>query len=371
MKSVLLVSPYPYTLSNRGMDLLTRAFEASGWDTHHLQFPRVVYSVSKKVHFPSTVNEKESRMTWIPYIDRIMKKIPRSIFYWIVRNHRRSVSGIAWDSYDAIVLESGKPLFLLGMVGKGTALIYRQSDPVRLFLGENLHYVALEDEVFKKSTYILIPKDRFKDTIPGEYHRKISIIPNGFHAPDDDGLENPFPAGSLNAVYVGLAPLDIETLNDVVNQNPGVTFHLFGTGVRGISAVRMKRKKNVIVHPFSSERFFLSYLANATMYIFPFQRSKKMNNVGLTSKYYMAMYFGLPIVSYPMGPAEEFEGLPVCFCSDSTEFSLTVKRIAAAPCKVKYNLPWDSLDQEFLLSKYREFIDSIESGGSRSNKARG
>ena len=102
------------------------------------------------------------------------------------------------------------------------------------------------------------------------------------------------------------------------------------------------------------------------MYIFPFQRSRKMNNVGLTSKYYMAMYFG-----HPMGPAEEFEGLPVYFCSDSAEFSLTVKRIADAPCKVKYDLPWDSLDQEFLLSKYREFIDSIESGGSSSNKAGG
>ena len=38
------------------------------------------------------------------------------------------------------------------MIGKGTALVYRQSDPVRLFLGENPHYIALEDEVFKKST---------------------------------------------------------------------------------------------------------------------------------------------------------------------------------------------------------------------------
>ena len=367
MKSVLLVSPYPYTLSNRGIDLLTRAFEASGWDTDHLQFPRVVYSVSKKTGFLSSVNEKRSKLTLIPYIDRIMKRIPRCIFNWIVRNHRRSVNDIVWNSYDVIVLESGKPLFLLDILEEGTELIYRQSDPVRLFLGENPHYIEMEDEIFKRSNYILIPKDRFKGTIPTEYHHKISMIPNGLHIPDNTDLDNPFPKDSINAVYVGLAPLDIETLNVTVNQNPGVTFHLFGTGVRGISAVSLKRKKNVIIHPFSSQRSFLPYVANSAMYIFPFQRSKKMNHVGLTSKYYMAMYFGLPIVSYPMGPPEEFEGLPICFCSDSTEFSLMVKRIADNPCKVQYDLPWDTLNQDFLLSRYREFIDSIETGSVRAS----
>ena len=362
MKSVLLVTPYPYTLSTRGMDLLTRAFESSGWDTQHVQFPRVFYSLEKRTFFPTTVKEKKSYTVWIPYIDALMKKLPQWIFRWILRNHRRSVNNIDWNSYDLIVLESGKPLFLLDLVGERTTLVYRQSDPVGLFLGENPQYIRLENEIYEKSAYILTPKDRFRDLTPAEHRHKVSVIPNGIHIPKGVELKNPFPPGSVNAVYVGLAPLDVDTIEVVSNGNPNVTFHLFGTGVRGVSAIRLKRKKNVVIHGFVSSRIFIPYLAHATMYVFPFRRSERFENIGITSKYYMAMRFGLPIVSYPMGPAEEFRELPVSFCLDSREFCQSVKRIAAAPYKVQYDLEWDKLEYGYLLDSYRGFINTIETG---------
>ncbi|OQX28471.1 MAG: hypothetical protein B0D92_08725 [Spirochaeta sp. LUC14_002_19_P3] len=357
MKSVLLVSPYPYTPSNRGMDMLTQGFELSGWRVHHLRFPSVFYSVRAE---SSSVNVEQlsARRTLLPYIDALMHRWPRFVFNRIMAAHRRSVSTVDWRQYDTVVLESGKPLFLLDMIPAQIPVIYRQSDPMRLFLGRNPHYLALEDGVFERGRYLLLVKERFIQTVPPRYRDKIRVIHNGFRIPENISFPTPYLPGTINVVYAGLAPLDTDCLRVLGGDFPGVTFHLFGTGIRG-SRHWLRRCPNIVHYGFVSQDTFLPYLANADVYIFPFKRSERMNNVGLTSKHLTAMRFGLPIISFPMGPAEEFEGMFINFCADSAEFSRALGRMVQERPRLRYNIPWEKFSSESILQEYVHFIETL------------
>ncbi len=80
MKKVLLVSSYPFSKTGRGMDVLTECFEESGWETTHLTFPNVFYTVKKTERFETKVNEVISKKAFFPYVDSAMSWFPRYIF---------------------------------------------------------------------------------------------------------------------------------------------------------------------------------------------------------------------------------------------------------------------------------------------------
>ncbi|MCG8453865.1 MAG: glycosyltransferase [Spirochaetales bacterium] len=355
MKRVLLVSPYPYTPTNRGMDLLTLAFENAGWETHHLIFPNVFYTVKKKKTFQTQVVELKAKKTLIPYVDSLMKRLPSWVFQWILQHHKKAVRHINFAQYDAVVLESGKPLFLQDLIPAGCQKIYRQSDSVRLVLGKNPDYIALEDKMIAQSDHVLVVKERFRDSIPQVHQDKVHLIINGFSFPANHDYPNPYPPGSKNAIYVGLTDLDAECILETCKKNPDITFHFFGAGLKRIKR-QIKGLPNLMNHGFTSMAEHLPYLTHATLYVFPFQRNELMSLVGLTSKFYMAMRCQLPIVCYRMEPAEEFKNLPVDFCDSPQEFAETVFQVAQKPTPREYPLPWKKLSRESRLKEYTDFI---------------
>ena len=355
-KSVLLVSPYPYSPSTRGMDVLTNAFAESGWKTHHLMFPKVLYSVRMPVS--PAVHQLRGRLLLLPYIDRFMHGIPTYLFHRFVKTHRRSVSHVDWTCYDVVVLESGKPLFLLDSIPEGTRLVYRQSDSVRLILGKNPDYIALEDRIIRQAEDIIVPNERFRRALSEDCRSKTSVVPNGVTVPEGGNVESPYAAGSVNAVNIGLYPLDRDVLFRSCRENPGIDFHVFGTGLG-----RWNRRQdipNLKCYGFASAAVFLPYLIHADMFVFPFKYTEREEYYGLTSKYCMAMRFGLPIVSSPRGPKEDFEGLPVDFCANAEEFSRTVGEIGNTRPRRVYNLDWAGLDPVNILALYKKWIAGLE-----------
>ena len=358
-KRVILVSPFPFTRTHRGIDMLTQAFEKAGWVTHHLQFPNVFYSIRKTMTFETRVIEHKARRTIVPYVDSLMKNLPSAIFNQIVRNHQRAVSFIDWSSYDAVVLESGKPLFLLDLIPKTAVLIYRQSDAMREILGRNPDYISLEDRIFRQGNYILMVKERFRKPIAAEDQSKVRVIQHGFSVREKDELENPYKNGKVNAAFAGLPDLDWHSVELMCQTNPEVNFHIFGTGLKRIPRRKIKSLSNLIDYGFVPMSTYQPYLAYADLYVYPFKMNHSMKHIGLTAKFYIAMYYQLPIVCYPIEPMEEFKRLPVDFCSDPVDFADTIKRIAAEKPKREYPLPWDELKYDARMTEYLRFIDEI------------
>ena len=172
MKKVLLVSAYPYSKTSRGMDVLTECFEELNWDTSHLTFPKVFYTVKKSKRFDTSVKEFISNTALVPYVDSVMYWFPKPLFDIMVQYQRHKASFIDFGAYDCIVLESGKPLFLLDLIPDSTKIIYRQSDSVRYVLGRNKHYIGLEDLVLKRAEKIIVVKERFKNLLDKEVQKK-------------------------------------------------------------------------------------------------------------------------------------------------------------------------------------------------------
>ena len=360
MKSVLLVSPYPFSATTRGMDVLTYAFKESGWETHHLQFPNVVYSLKKQGAKPSSVHQFTGRRIWVPYIDSLMKNIPTWCFQRLVAAHRASLCSVVdWSRYDIVVLESGKPLFLLDLIPESTKLIYRQSDSVRLILGKNPDYIELEDRALARADHVLVPKERYRTHFAQDVQNKTAVIENGIALPSNIQCASPYTQGSVNAINIGLYPLDAGTLLHCCRSNPGIRFHIFGTGLKGPMLWKARTHSNLVCHGFALPETFLPYLIHADMFIFPFRNTPREQYYGLTSKYCMAMKFGLPIISSPRGPREDFEGLPIDFCDSRELFSRMVGEIGSSRPRRNYNLDWERIDPDNILATYKKFITEL------------
>lgn len=341
------------------MDVLTQAFHLSGWETHHLMFPNVFYSVRNTVPFETGVKQLKSREILLPYVDSLMKRIPRFLFKRIQTNHCRSVSSVDWNQYDAIVLESGKPLFLQDLIPEDKILIYRQSDSVRYILGENPDYIALEDTFLLKAHHILVPSTRYKETLPSESIAKAQVIHNGVEEIDDSHFSSPYEVNTKNAIYIGLTPLHRDTVVSICRENPDISFHYFGKGLRNFSPRLRKNLKNLHDHGFVPAKEFLPFLKFADMFIFPFKPTKNFKSIGITTKYYRAMKYGLPIISYRMDSKEDFTGLEIDFCDTVQEFNSKVREIGDTKPKRKYNFSWERIKAKNILRAYREFVETL------------
>lgn len=357
-KKVLLVSPYPYTQTGRGMDVLSGLFEEEGWETTHLTFPHVLYTPKKKDLFSTSVTELQGRFTLIPYIDVLMKWFPRWLFRLYQKYAVSKVFFIDWKSYDYVVLESGKPLFLLDTIPDDVTLIYRQSDSVRMVLGKGKWYIDLEDRICLRAQEILIVKDYYRSSLPESTRDKATEIRNGFAIPNDADFENPYSSESRNAVYVGLTPLDSRTLALLCTKNPDIHLHIFGNCLRPWQLVKLKKYQNFHFYGFQPWNLYMKYLKHADAAIFPFKHFSGMDHVGFTTKYLNFMYFRLPIVSYLTGEKSEFDGLPIRFPENSEEFNRNVRQ-AVDGGPVEYDFNFEFYSMEGREREYRDFINSL------------
>lgn len=360
MKKVLLVSPYPYSRTGRGMDVLTECFEESDWETHHLQFPNVFYSVSKTRKFTTNVKEFYSGKALVPYVDSVMKWFPRWLFNLMCNYQNNKVKGIRLGDYDYIVLESGKPLFLLNIIPEKTRLIYRQSDSVRHVLGKNKYYIQLEDLIYERAEKIITVKDRFKSLLPKHIQAKTNVIRNGYSIPEELNLENPYAEQSKNAIYVGLTKLDYKTIKTICMENPELDTHIFGACLNKKDLLKLRKLKNFHYYGFQPRDMYLSYIKYADVAIFPFKAWDAMKWVGFTTKYLNFMYYNLPIVSYLTGERSEFEGMGVHFAVDPDDFSKKISDILISGERGNAQIDFHFFSHGERKKEYKDFISSLQ-----------
>lgn len=358
-KRVLLVSPYPYSISSRGMDVLTNCFEEEGWDVDHLTYPRAFYTPAVKKPVDSRVNTILAPKTKLPYIDRIMFWIPRFAFNIIKAINNRTVKHMDFTRYDYVVLESGKPLFLMDVLPEDMPIIYRLSDSVQLVLGKNPDYHALEKKVFERSHKMIFKKEVYKKFLEDHQKDKTAVIENGMAIPENISAKNPYVEGSKNAVYVGLHQLDYPTVKALAESCPSCNFHIIGPCLGKKQVKKLKQFKNFFYYPFLSKEEYMPLLKEATLAIFPFRRTESMKWFGLTSKLLHFMYFNLPIVLYPTGVEGEFDGLAVRFADSVSSFVSEVQEVLREGVKIDYDLDFDYFSSECRKEEYKSFIRKL------------
>jgi glycosyltransferase involved in cell wall biosynthesis len=202
-----------------------------------------------------------------------------------------------------------------------------------LVLGKGKHYCALEDEVCHRAHSIIIVKEYYKESIPKKDHHKITVIKNGYNIPHDLELENPYNK-ELNAVYVGLTPLDPATLKALCETYHKLSIHIFGSCLRGKRNIKnLTSLSNFHYHGFSPPSEYLAYLKYADLAIFPFKSWGAMKHVGFTSKFFNYMYFSLPIITYKTGDPSEFTPFNIIIAEKKEDFIREVGYITDNPKK--------------------------------------
>jgi hypothetical protein len=340
--------------------MLTQSFGDCGWDVTHMTFPNTLYtpkSMSRNVEEITTIR---ARFTLFPYIDKFMWWLPKRLYQVIRGINRLAVRKcLDWNNFDVIVLESGKPLFLVDVIPGNAFVVYRQSDSVKLALGKGQWYIAEEDSVYQRADLIVLKKKLYSKYIPSDYRNKIRVIENGLGFSQILSDVNPYLEKSRNAIYVGLHRLDVNTLKIILEKNPHIDFHLVGPCLGTIQGKLLRKKyANFFFHGFLERSSFLPMIKYADLAFFPFRRSESMKWYGLTSKYLHFMYFNLPIVSYPTGLPGEFDGLPVYFAKDAEEFSFLVsKALGLKP--LHYNIDFENYSERSRLREYCRLVEEI------------
>lgn len=341
------------------MDVLTECFEEELWETSHLQFPVVSYSVNKSKKFETKVIEYRAEKALVPYVDGFMKWFPKWMFNLMVKYQRLKAKMIDFSFYDYVVIESGKPLFLMDLIPNSVKIIYRQSDSVRHVLGKNRYYIALEDEVYERAHKIIVVKDRFKNLLPNSIQEKTVVIRNGYSFPKGIEYNNPYAGDRKNAIYVGLTKLDPVTLTEICKINSDLDVHIFGNCITPWHLKKLNSIPNFYYHDFAPREVYLSYIKYADVAIFPFKPWDAMEWVGFTSKYLNFMYFKLPIVSYLTGEKSEFDGMGVHFPETPEEFALKVKELLEDGGRVDSGVDFNFFSHEERKREYKTFIGEL------------
>jgi len=344
---------------------LTESFERESWDVDHLNFPRAYYTPKIPPPPDTRVRCLQSSLTWLPYIDRFMWWVPRALFELIRLINIRSLGNIVnLSSYDFVVLESGKPLLLLPELPRTVRIIYRQSDSVNLVLGRGRWYCELENTAFRISSLIILKKDIYKNYIPKDYWERTVVVENGMICTGEVSKRNPFRRSSLNAIYVGLHPLDMKTLLLLLRRLKNVDFHIIGPCLNAFQRQILRFFPNFLYAKFLARETYMPMLEHSNVAIFPFVRTRKMKWFGLTSKFLHSMYFKLPIVSYATGLPGEFGELPVKFAKDRIDFADKVAgSIAEKP--ITYEVDFDYYSPQMRMNEYRQVIRSLQISDNR------
>lgn len=341
----LVVSSLPFLNSNRGIDVFCSTLLDNGQTVDHLVFPNYYFKKSAPGANPDTVTgafgQLYSNKCLIPFHYGTMYWLPKFSTKFLHKLHLASVKNIDFTIYDVIVLESGKPVMLLDILPNNVKLVYRQSDPVWILMPRSKYLIELEKKVMDRADLIMVVRETFLDFIPDSLKSKTVVWKSGFNIPNMFENRNPYVnlRPGKNAVYVGFARIDYNTLELSSIEHPDVNFHIIGDRcLKAAEIKKLKQRDNVFIHGFMLPGEYIPYVANADFAIVPYSKSSLHNYyVGLTSKFLLFMYFGLPIVSYPPKVIEEFNQLPVLFANTEKEFS---EKITSAKSlgKIQYSI---------------------------------
>jgi len=341
------------------MDVLTSCFEEEGWDVSHFTFPRVFYTPKVKPPEGTSVKCFFAKKSIIPYVDRYMHWLPHFLFNFVKFTNNRSARKMDFSLYDVIVLESGKPLFLMDIIPDHIPIVYRLSDSVQFVLGKNKWYHQLEKDVFEKSFRMIFKKEVYRSNLLWHQKKKTTIIENGMVIPENLDEQRVFPEDSINGVYVGLHPLDFSTLAALLAFNQDTQFHIIGPCLTHREIRKLSIYQNFHYYSFLTKEKYMPLLRDADFALFPFKRTESMKWFGLTSKFLHFMYFHLPIISYPTGHEGEFEGIPVIFAQSIEDFVAKTAKVIEQKEKIEYPINFTYYSSSNRKKEYKDFIRKL------------
>lgn len=325
MKKILIISSIPYSESNRGIDLITKSLNEMNHEVTHLTFPgQGIFKEEQKNLL--AIGLKKS---YIQYYNKIMENFPKRITQFFINQTIKQLKDFNFNDYDYIILESGKPIFLIDIIPEKIPIIYRQSDSIKLILSKNKLYQKYEDNIIDRSYKIIVVREIFEKFIKkyykNRYDYKIKIIQNGFNIPDNFEDFNPYYTNN-NLVYLGYTPIDFDTINYIcLNRNFNI--HVIGTGLSKKEIKKLNKNfKNFFHYGFMNSKEYNKYLKYADAAIVPYKKADYLEYIGLNSKYLNYMFFKLPIISYDVGQIQEFKNSEVFFVNNKKNFLKEIEK---------------------------------------------
>jgi len=326
----------------------------------HLVFPRPFYlkQIQKVEENISGVKQLYAPKKLIYYSEKWMWWFPDFVIGGVVKRIA-SKTFLPFSEYNLVILESGKPLFLLDEIPPACTLVYRQSDSMKEYLSRNKYLWRLEEKAMERAQKVFVVREKFKEILPWEIQNKTSTIPNGFHIDFPKiKMESPFSSKTKNVIYLGYTPLDLDTTNFLCRKFPKVYFHFIGTPFSRKDLQVLKKNSNFFNYGVLRSEKYLPYLMYADVAITPFKKTVT-KHIGLNSKFLLFMRLGLPIVSFFLGFMEEMEGLPVAFVQSKEEFAQALLKFLSKGEKNFYPVNFDAFSQQGRMIEYQKVLQGF------------
>lgn len=364
---ILVVSSIPFSPSNRGIDIITQALVGLDAELTHLAFASKWYlrhnvdSQAKEYG----INQQYLFYSSFGYVERIMRNWGSSITKWVIEHSVRNLS-FDFTSYNLIIIESGKPVFLLPLLPDNSYVVYRRSDPMSIAY-KNPEVLACEDRIMRRANQILEVRDFERLGLCPDYARKKStIVTHGYDLLESDedisaSVISREDEGCMNAVYVGFIPLDVQLLVRLAEEIPNLKLHIVGDCLSRMEKMHIAKYKNIILYGNIPSCEYLPIVKSCDIAIMPFKKTEQLDYLGLNSKFLMSMASGLPIVSRELGFQDEFpDSEDIFFSNDDEAFCRAVKRkLSSLHGPVEYPIDLDCLSKSRKTIEYQEYFKKV------------
>lgn len=289
---ILIVSEQEFSETNRGIDTITKYFIEKKCMVTHLMvgINRLKkYKKKRKLNI-SNFKQRYSKKSIFSYVGIMGKIFPSILLKAIKKYQEKLVSNIDFKDFDLIILETGKPLFIIDKIPLDIPIILRMSDPIEFSFNSNKKYFKkLEEKAMKKAKLTLIAHQKLYD-----YYTTYSNIEYWRTGFDEKKLENNNFIEEIKSelFYMGNTQLDFDFLENIIKLNPQVLINIVGNHKYS------SRNSNLKVYGYLNSSEYIEYLKKSKCYIMPFSNKEieKMKMLGMTSKFYVAMQFGKPIL---------------------------------------------------------------------------
>jgi hypothetical protein len=335
MQQYDIFSFLPYRNSNRGIDVLIRLLLKNNKEVRVIKYPNYLWTRGR--------NNKSDEIfpvsPLIGYKERICFRVSRPLFKILSGMATITIPKISFDKTEVVVLESGYPIFFLNKIPKTKKIIYRQSDPIELIGSKNRYFAEMERRTIERADLTLVVNAKiyeyYKKTYP-LLTKKMVVWKNGINISKTNKTNNPYKNGSFNIVYMGLAPIREDVINAIGHKYPNIKIHIIGYKPRGIES------PNIITYGYMSPEKYIPYIEHADLALVPYDEQwPALKWGGVTSKIYLFMYHGLPVLTTPKIKWNAPDG--IVYCETIDEYIEKVGAAIARKEKLAYSVDWEAI----------------------------
>lgn len=350
------MSSIPFTESNRGIDIITKALTEMELNVTHLTFPG---------HFQFEKKEKNLKLIssskkYIQYYNRIMQGFSEKMTKLFVNETIKPLKNFDFSVYDYIILESGKPVFLIDLIPNDIPIIYRQSDSINYIISKNNLFKQYENNLLKRSFTIITVNSFFYNQIKNKFPNKTVLIRNGINIPKDIGYVNPYENNDkIKSLYFGLFPLSFKEVLFSLQNFKNIDFYFIGPKLFSkYEQKKLTKFSNFEYLNYQNNNVINNYIKYSDFIFIPYKNSYKLQFFGLSSKYLMGIYYEKPIISKKVGLIDEFNGLNIYFYNSKEELYEYLTKMNKN-LRIKYKIDIKKFLNEYKIEEYKNFFRKI------------